>query len=86
MKTYYRKTTDPIESEHFDSIDEVMAQDEADALVIVPVTKVQEIKSGYAVRFLIGDGEGNVDGDEINFFDTVEEAEKFISSMKEGAE
>lgn len=52
------------------------------------ITQIVRVYSGpieYAVQFAIGDEEGNVEGHEIEIFNTEAEAQAFVNSMREAA-
>lgn len=78
---YWRKSTDPVGTEHYDDLSELMAYEDADWYVAVPVTKVAEVQTGFAVRIPIHDSEGELEGDEIQIFNSEEEAKRFIADM-----
>lgn len=69
-------------------------EDSWDLLCLIPSLEVVEIasyelhdgklyadKDLYAVRYFIGDDEGNIDGDDIEFFEDVGEAREFLNGM-----
>lgn len=78
---YWRKSTDPVGTEHYDDLSELMAYEDADWCVSVPVTKVAEVQTGFAVRIPIHDSEGELEGEEFQIFNSEEEAKRFIEDI-----
>ncbi|MFA9204881.1 MAG: hypothetical protein ACEQSH_00335 [Bacteroidia bacterium] len=65
------------------TISEALDNDADEAGAVVALRGIATVQMRYAVRVLIGDAEGNVDGDEWRQFDTRAEADACAASMRE---
>lgn len=74
---------DEREMPHPDSISDDLTDICQDELEVTPVVEVYRGPTRYAVRFAIGDGDGEFAGYEFEIKDTEAEAEEFLKSLSE---